>query len=157
VFEWTEDDGPREVRRPDRTRRPAGWPTVLMAVITLGWLLLTGWQWAQWAGAAADLATPNLWDWWPDGSAETATDPARTEAQHHARLAALLGTVLPGLGAVVALLCRRTLTAVVHGGGAVLGLCLGLWMGAVVTPDAPEPQPRYCQERSGGDATCPGG
>ena len=157
MFQWTEGDASREVRRPDRPGTTAGWPTAVLAVITVAWFLLTGWQWLQWAGAAADLVTPDLWDWWPDGSAEPAVDPARAEAQHHARLAALLGTALPGLGALVALLCRRTLAAVVLGGGAVLGLCLGLWMGAVVTPDVPEPQPRHCQEHSGGDNRCPGG
>ncbi|WP_222192930.1 hypothetical protein [Modestobacter italicus] len=158
VFEWEVDDGPPEVQRPARGTRPApGWTTAVLVAVAVAWLLLTGWQWLQWAGAVADLATPDLTDWWPDGSAEPVADPARAEAQHHGRLAVLFGTAVPGFGLVVALLLRRRLPAVVFGGGAVLGLCLGLWMQAVVTPDVPELEPRHCQEHSGGDATCPGG
>ncbi|MBB3677136.1 hypothetical protein [Modestobacter versicolor] len=158
MFEWTEDV-PRAVRTPDRpARRPAGWSTAALVLVVVVWLVLTGWQWLQWAGAATDLATPDLFDIWPDSSAPPGPDPARAEAQQHARLATLLGAVPPGLGLLLALACRRTLAAVVLGAGAVLGLCLGLWMHGVVTPEAPEPPgPRVCQEHSGGDTTCPGG
>lgn len=157
MFEWTEDE-PSVIRPPAPTRAPPGWLVLALAVIATAWFLATGWQWVQWARSSADLAVPDLWSWFGSSSSEYADAVARAAAQHHARLATLVGTLLPGIGLALALVCRRALVAVVFGGGALLCLCLGLWMHAAVTPDAPEPAPpRHCQERSGGEATCPGG
>jgi hypothetical protein len=92
------------------------------------------------------------------GELPSAEDHAR--AQRHALLATLVATVCPAGAWYLAVRWPRPVAARVFGAGAVLGLVVGLLLFGIVSPhgpDTPDDGPRYCQEHSGGDATCPGG
>ena len=154
MFEWTEDAADAPTRSPRRPATPA-WVVVVLVVLAGAWLVVGTWLGLRVLGdlydRAADLAfyIGEAPAWHRDDG-----------AAGHAVQATLAATVLPGLGLLVALAWRRPVAAAVFGAGAVLGLVLGLWAHAVLTPDAPDvpaPEPRHCQEHSGGDATCPGG
>ncbi|SHF84029.1 hypothetical protein [Geodermatophilus nigrescens] len=139
----------------DEAGRRAGPRTehLLFAVLTVAWLVATAWHGLQWLGEVVDHAVPD----WTIGGGERPTGWAeRSEAQRHARLATVWGTVLPWIGLAVALVRRRGLSATVFGGGVLLCLVLGLGMHDAVTPDPPEPEPpRGCVEWSGYPSDCP--
>ena len=162
MFAWDEgedQDDATPVRSSQRPEPTEGtyWLQVVLVLLTVVWLLAASWQAVLFLGDLAGGVGDSLSDWWPSDP-----DPGwvgRADAQRHARRAMLL-SLLPAAGVLLALVGRRPVAAGLLGVGGVLGLLVGAGMYAAVTPDAPDvPERRapYCAEYSGGDATCPGG
>ena len=107
------------------------------------------------------LALQSVTDLWTFlGEQPTAADHER--AQRHALLATLVAAGCPAAAWVLGARWQRGAVQVLFGVGAVLGLIGGLLLHGLVSPEQPaapvrEDGPRYCQEHSGGEATCPGG
>ena len=152
---WTEDAGPPPPPRRPPARPVPGWGVFLLSLLAVLWLLGAP---AQAWGWLTEVLSQPLPGFLP-GDTGTPTWAGRVDAQRHARTVLLLG-LLPAAGLLLALRWRRAVVAVLFGGAAVVSVLVGAWMVAAVTPDAPDvpdPAPRYCQEHSGGEATCPGG
>ena len=134
---------------PARRSGP-GWAVATVALLTAAWLLVT-----------PVLALQSLTDLWTFlGDQPTAADHER--AQGHALLATLVATGCPTVAWLLGARWQRGAVQVLFVAGAVLGLVGGLLLYGLVSPEGPpapvrDDGPRYCQEHSGGEATCPGG
>ncbi len=94
---------------------------------------------------------------WPGMTPST----GRERLRHDVLTLTRLVTCIAAIGAVLGLWWRRREAVVVFAAGAGVALVLGLTGYALAAKDKPsrptwEDAPRYCQEHSGGDATCPG-
>ncbi|WP_299959860.1 hypothetical protein [uncultured Modestobacter sp.] len=140
----------RPLPPPRRKESAPGWAVPTVALLTVAWLLAT-----------PLLAIGSLMELWTFlGEQPTAADHDR--AQRQALLATLMAAGCPAVALVVGARWQRGAVQALFGVGAVFGLVGGLLLYGLVSPDSPptplrDDGPRYCQEHSGGDATCPGG
>jgi uncharacterized ion transporter superfamily protein YfcC len=143
----------------DTEERPSPWEYVkhaVIAVVAMAYLAMLGY--------GVYVVVSDLLGWgvdnaimWPGMSPSL----GRQRLRHDVLTVTRQLTCVAAIGVVLGLWWRRRLATVFFGVAAVAALIAGLTVHALAAEDQPdrpawEDAPRYCQEHSGGDVTCPG-
>ncbi|MGY1805143.1 hypothetical protein ACI78T_17810 [Blastococcus sp. SYSU D00922] len=151
---WLDGLGTQEAPAEERRRSPL-WQNAVLAVVALAYLVT--------AVHGAFTVAGDLLGWAGDNAFSIAGESrstGRAVLREDLLALTLRAACIAVIGVVLGLWWRRRLVLTTSAAAIAVALVVGLgsyWLAAEDRPDRPEPEPRFCQEYSGGDTECPGG